>query len=257
VLAADTGGQRGFYCPVGGYGPEIDAAPFPISDRQPVPRARRPPVRATRMHDVAISSDEIFVVDDDKFVHDTLSALLGQVGFRVTSFFDGSSFLEAALARTPACVILDMYMPGETGLDLLEKLDAKNYPAPILMFTGRGDIPSAVAAIRNGAFDFVEKQFDGTIGKRVREAVDAWAHKRQNGGGSDPPLQDSPGYDRLTRRERDVLAQITTAATNREAAANLGISRRTVEVHRRHIMQKLGARNTVDLVHIILKARHA
>jgi two-component system response regulator FixJ len=209
-----------------------------------------------RMRGVAIPSDEIFVVDDDKIVQDLLSAEFTQAGFRATSFFDGSSFLEAALARTPACVILDMYLPAETGLDLLKKLDAKNYPAPILMFTGRGDIPSAVAAIKSGAFDFVEKQFDGTICNRVREAIDAWALERRNGTAADPPSFDSSGCDRLTRRERDVLAQITTAASNREAAVNLGISQRTVEVHRRHIMQKLGARNTVDLIRIVLKVRH-
>jgi FixJ family two-component response regulator len=213
---------------------------------------------AGQMHGPEISSNEIFIVDDDSLVHDALSAIFEQVGFRATSFFDGNSFLKAALARTPACVILDMYMPGGSGLDILKKLKAKNYPAPVLMFSGRGNIPNAVEAIRNGAFDFVEKRLDATIGDRVRQAVDAWAREQQDGAGSEPALLNFPGCDELTRRERDVLAQITTAASNREAAINLGISRRTVEIHRRHIMQKLGARNTVDLVRIVInKARSA
>jgi FixJ family two-component response regulator len=208
------------------------------------------------MNGPAMSNNEIFVVDDDGLVHEALSAIFAQVGYRATSFFDGNSFLKAALTRTPACVILDMYMPGSSGLDLLKKLKAKNYPAPVLMFSGRGDIPHAVEAIRNGAFDFVEKRLDLTIGDRVREAVDAWAREQQDSTGSEHALLDFPGCDQLTRRERDVLAQITTAASNREAAINLGISRRTVEIHRRHIMQKLGARNTVDLVRIVInKAR--
>jgi FixJ family two-component response regulator len=208
------------------------------------------------MNGPAMSNNETFVVDDDGLVHEALSAIFAQVGYRATSFFDGNSFLKAALTRTPACVILDMYMPGSSGLDLLKKLKAKNYPAPVLMFSGRGDIPHAVEAIRNGAFDFVEKRLDLTIGDRVREAVDAWAREQQDSTGSEHALLDFPGCDQLTRRERDVLAQITTAASNREAAINLGISRRTVEIHRRHIMQKLGARNTVDLVRIVInKAR--
>jgi FixJ family two-component response regulator len=211
-----------------------------------------------QMHGSAISSNEIFVVDDDSLVHEALSAIFMQVGYRATSFFDGNSFLKAALARTPACVILDMYMPGSSGLDLLKKLSARNYPAPVLMFSGRGDIPNAVEAIRNGAFDFVEKRLDTTIGDRVLAAVAAWAREQQNGARSESALLDFPGRDQLTRRERDVLAQITTAASNREAAANLGISRRTVEIHRRHIMQKLGAKNTVDLVRMVInKARSA
>jgi FixJ family two-component response regulator len=151
-----------------------------------------------------------------------------------------------------------MYMPGSSGLDLLKKLSARNYPAPVLMFSGRGDIPNAVEAIRNGAFDFVEKRLDTTIGDRVLAAVAAWAREQQNGARSQSALLDFPGRDQLTRRERDVLVQITTAASNREAAANLGISRRTVEIHRRHIMQKLGAKNTVDLVRMVInKARSA
>jgi len=104
---------------------------------------------AAQMNGPAISNNEIFIVDDDSLVHEALSAIFEQVGYRATSFFDGNSFLKAALTRTPACVILDMYMPGSSGLDLLKKLKAKNYPAPVLMFSGRGDIPHAVEAIRN------------------------------------------------------------------------------------------------------------
>jgi two-component system response regulator FixJ len=205
-----------------------------------------------------VSRDEIFIVDDDADVCDALSQVFILEGCRVRTFTDGASFLAAARIRTPACVLLDVHMPGKSGLDILRELDAKTYPAPIFIMSGHGDIPTAVEAIKSGAHDFIEKRSDVVaITARVRETIDGWARQRRQGGGEllSPSF---PGCDRLTPRERDVLKQIAAAASNKEAAENLGISRRTVEIHRIHIMQKLGAKNSMDLARIVLsKGRRA
>jgi len=199
-----------------------------------------------------MSSKEIFIVDDDAAVCSSLSMAFTLEGYRVTTFMDGMSFVAVARNRSPACVLLDVYLPGKSGLDILKELDAGNYPAPIFIMSASGDIPMAVEAIKNGAFDFIQKRLDANaIVARVRETIDVWARQRQPDA-CDPLSRSFPGRDRLTPRERDVLTQITAAASNKEAARNLGISRRTVEIHRVHIMQKLGAKNTADLVRIVL-----
>jgi FixJ family two-component response regulator len=199
-------------------------------------------------------SEEILIVDDDATVRDSLSTLFALEGYRVTTFMDGTSFVSAARTRPIACVLLDIYVPGKSGLEILKDLDANSYAAPILIMSAHGNIPIAVEAIKSGAFDFIEKRQDAiTIVDRVRGAIDAWTRMRQtNGNTSDPLSRAFPGRERLTPRERDVLSQIASAASNKEAAKNLGISQRTVEIHRVHIMQKLGAKNTADLIRIVL-----
>jgi FixJ family two-component response regulator len=199
------------------------------------------------------TSGEVFIVDDDPTVRDMLSEVFAQAGYRAISFVDGASFIVAARERIPACVILDIYMPGRSGLEILKDLDAPNYPAPIFVASGRGDIPSAVEAIKNGAFDFIEKRVDAdTLVARVGEAIKARSHHQQNHDSSEIPSSSFPGCDLLTRREREVLALIAASATNKEAAINLGISQRTVEIHRAHIMHKLGAKNSIDLARKVM-----
>ena len=196
---------------------------------------------------------EIYIVDDDPMVRDALSEVFAQAGFRAVGFVDGASFLAAARERVPACIILDVYMPGRSGLEVLQELDATNYPAPIFIASGRGDIPTAVEAIKNGAFDFIEKRQDaGSLVTRVRDAIMARGQIDQSASGGEPRLRKFPGYDLLTQREREVLALITASATNKEAANSLGISQQTVEIHRAHIMHKLGAKNSVDLARKVL-----
>jgi two-component system response regulator FixJ len=199
-------------------------------------------------------SREIFVVDDDPVVRDVLSEVFAHAGYRAISFVDGASFVAAARERIPACVILDIYMPGRSGLDILRDLDASNYPAPIFVASGRGDIPSAVEAIKNGAFDFIEKRLDAeSLVKRVSDAIAARSQQRRDQHGADTLPESFPGSDLLTPREREVLALIVASATNREAATSLGISQRTVEIHRAHIMHKLGAKNSVDLARKVIR----
>src|SRR5262245_5784671 len=196
------------------------------------------------------SAREIFVVDDDPTVHDVLSSALSQDGFRVVSFPDGNSFLAAAAAQPPACILLDVYMPDRSGLEILKAIDAKRYPAPILMISARGDVPAVVDAIKNGATDFIEKPFkiDAVVG-RVHQIMTSNAAQAD---GMKSQRRNFAGQELLTPREHQVLAQIANGASNKEVGRNLGISMRTVEVHRAHVMEKLGAKNAADLVRIVL-----
>jgi len=193
---------------------------------------------------------EVFIVDDDPLVLNALSVVLSREGYQVTGFGEGASFLAAAKSRTPTCIILDVQMPGQSGLDILRELNAQQYAAPIFIISGVGDIPMAVEAIKNGALDFIQKPFDAsTVVTRVREAVEAWARRAQRGEGISKTF---PGHDLLTARERDVLGQIASGSSNKQAGRELGISPRTIEVHRARIMEKLGAKNAADLVRIVL-----
>jgi FixJ family two-component response regulator len=196
---------------------------------------------------------EIFIVDDDPLVLNALTVVLSREGYQVTGFGEGASFLSAAKTRTPTCIILDVHMPGQSGLDILKELNAQQYAAPIFIISGVGDIPMAVEAIKNGALDFIEKPFDAsTVVTRVREAVEAFARRAQRGGTPDVLSRSFPGHELLTARERDVLNQIAAGSSNKQAGRELGISPRTIEVHRARIMEKLGAKNAADLVRIVL-----
>ena len=196
---------------------------------------------------------EIFIVDDAPRARELLAMLLTQAGFKVALFADGASVVRAARARTPACILLDLHLPGSSGVDILTALDAKRYPAPILVVSSHSDIPGVVEAIKRGAFDYIEKQRVGDrLVARLREAVTAVRQRPADDGALEPAPAAFPGAASLTPREHEVLAQIVDCASNKEAAARLGISRRTVEIHRAHIMQKLGAKNSVDLMRIVL-----
>jgi FixJ family two-component response regulator len=204
-------------------------------------------------------SGEVFIVDDDYMVRDVFCEMFTRAGYPVTKFADGASFVAAARKQTPACVILDIFMPDRTGLEVLKDIDARNYPAPIFMASGRGDIPNTVEAIKSGAFDFFQKQSDArTLVERVRAGIRAFEWGRRNSAGLDVLRPSFPGSDFLTPRERDVLVQIASGASSKEAACVLGISRRTVEVHRFNIMHKVGAKNSIDLARKVLgRERHA
>lgn len=190
----------------------------------------------------------IYIVDDDPAVRDALSVVFNLEGFVVETFSDGDTFVQSASKTHPACVILDVHMPGRSGIDILKSLNAENYPAPIFIISGQGDIPMAVEAIRNGAFDFIEKPFTADkVVERINQGIEAVKRR-----GSDEMAMNFSGADLLTRRESEVLKEITDGSSNKEVGRKLGISPRTVEVHRARIMEKLGARNAADLVRIVL-----
>jgi len=196
---------------------------------------------------------EIFIVDDDYDMREALSAIFRSAGYCTAAFADGKSFLRLARDQTPACVLLDLRMPGLSGLDVLKELDAKSYPAPILIVSGQDDISNVVQAMRSGAFDYIEKRLDAdAIVARVADAIETWKELHQHDESSPPLSPAICGYYQLTRREREVLALIAAAASNKETARILGISPRTVEIHRGRIMHKLGAKNSVDLIRIVM-----
>ena len=201
---------------------------------------------------------DIFIVDDDSEMREILSALCCQAGYPTMSFTDGRSFVHEARHRTPACVLLDIHMPGPSGLEILDEIGAKTYPAPILIVSGRDDVLSVVQAMRKGAFDYIEKDQDGSaIVARIVDAIEMRENMQQRLETRGVLSCTFRGYDRLTPRERQVLAHIVTAASNKQTAISLGISWRTVEVHRAKIMQKLGAKNSIDLMRIVTNATDA
>jgi FixJ family two-component response regulator len=208
------------------------------------------------MTDKLGSRGEIFVVDDDPAIRDTLFVILSTGGYEVICFADGAALLEVARSRTPAAILLDVNIPGKSGLDILKELHGEDYPAPIFMISGQGDIAMAVGAIKSGALDFIEKPFRGTeLVTRLEEAIEAYARRHAQDNVSSVGSLHFPGREPLTRREREVLEQFTAGASNKEAGRTLGISPRTIEDHRANIMKKLGARNAADLVRIVMTAQ--
>jgi two-component system, LuxR family, response regulator FixJ len=195
-------------------------------------------------------TNEVFVVDDDPAVRDALAMALRSEGYVVEAFQDAQALLDVVRMRSPAAIVLDVMLPDQSGLDVLKALKVESYPAPIVLISGHGDIPMAVEGIKLGAYDFIEKPFSmDAILNQLKSAISTQA-KRDSGGNGDLDLGHIGGSV-LTPREREVLREIATGASSKEAGRILGISPRTVEVHRARIMDKLGARNAADLMRII------
>jgi FixJ family two-component response regulator len=207
------------------------------------------------MAEKSAARGEIFVVDDDPAIRETLSVVLSAGGYEVICFADGAALLAVARSRTPSCILLDVNIPGKSGLDILKELRGEDYPAPIFMISGQGDIAMAVSAIKNGALDFIEKPFrGGEIVARLNEAIGAFARRQAENSATRIGSLHFPGREPLTRREREVLEQFASGASNKEAGRTLGISPRTIEDHRANIMKKLGAKNAADLIRIVMTA---
>jgi FixJ family two-component response regulator len=207
------------------------------------------------MRESDTAPENIYVVDDDASVRDALSVMLTLEGFQVFGFADGESFLTAVRQHQPDCIILDVHMPGRSGLDILKELHHRQNAIPLFIISGQGDIPMAVDAIKNGALDFIEKPFHAeTLVTRIREAI-ATARQKADVHAGSRLAPHFPGRDLLTPREFQVLELIANGASSKEAGRCLGISPRTIEVHRARVMEKLGAKNTIDLVHIVLSER--
>ena len=184
----------------------------------------------------------VFVVDDDPALRDSIALLVRAEGLAARTFDSARSFLDTWDRSESGCLIVDLRMPGLSGLDLQERLAGDEAAPPIIFLTGHGTVPAAVLALKAGAMDFLEKPFDpATLLARVREALARDRRRRSN----------ARRLDALTRREREVLEQVASGKTNKVIAVNLGISERTVEQHRAHGMRKLGVRTVATLVRLM------
>jgi two-component system, LuxR family, response regulator FixJ len=208
------------------------------------------------MPSAGLPSRELFIVDDDAMLRDALSVVFTLGGYRVTGFADAQTFLSTVERCMPACILLDLHLPDKSGLVVLKELNAHSYPAPIFIITGDDDVSSAVEAVKCGAFDYLVKPLDArSIVVRVGGAIAAFGKRNGQVETANSSMVDFPGQALLTPREREVLTQIAGGASNKEVGRHLGISPRTVEVHRARIMEKIGARNAADLVRIVLSGR--
>jgi two-component system, LuxR family, response regulator FixJ len=188
---------------------------------------------------------EIHVVDDDPAVRDALHAALSMEGFDVRGFGDAASYHSVGLKRPAAAVLLDVHMPGRSGLDLLNDIRATPNSPPVLIISGHGDVPMAVDAMRRGAEDFIEKPFNlEDVIQKVQSAIAPPSTKVPSRG----PLSI------LSRREIEIIDVIATGASSKEAGTRLNISPRTVDAHRARIMDKLGVKNTAELMRLYFTA---
>ncbi|MDH2384501.1 response regulator [Bradyrhizobium sp. CER78] len=192
----------------------------------------------------------VFIVDDDVRIREALGELLASHGIVAHAFASAGEYVKADKPKRPACLVLDVELPDINGLDLQNQIADGDHP-PIVFITGHGDIPSTVRAIKHGAVDFLTKPFsDAALMQAIRTAVaqDRKAHaERAN---LDVLRQ---RYLDLTPREREVLPLVTSGLLNKQAAAELGISEVTLQIHRRNVMQKMAAVSLADLVRIAEK----
>ena len=197
----------------------------------------------------------VFVVDDDAGIREYLRLLIESVGLRARTYGSAREFLDDYDEEAPGCLVLDVRMPGLSGLDLQDELSARKITLPIIMMSAYGEVPMAVRAMRAGAVDFIQKPFDGqALLDRMQAALEVDARAREE--------EARRGLVRerlstLTPRQQAVLDGLVAGKPSKIIAAELGLSQKTVDVHRFHIMQRLQARSLPDLFRLILIARGA
>ncbi len=188
----------------------------------------------------------VFVLDDDESVRQALSSLLRSVGLNVRLFSSASELLMSEPPGVPSCLVLDIRLPGLSGLELQGKLTERNMPMPVIIITGHGDIPMSVQALKAGAVDFLTKPFrDQELLDAVGRAIEL-DRKRIEEEKAIAFVQSR--YDSLTSREREILDLVTKGLMNKQVAAEVGLSEITVKIHRGHVMRKMAARSLPDLV---------
>ena len=194
----------------------------------------------------------IFVIDDDAAVRDSIALMLGLAGYRTSVFADAEAFLAAWKEDWAGCVIADVRLPGQSGVELQEELRRRGVALPFIIITAHGDVPTARAAFRSQAVDFIEKPFDQ---QQLCAAIDtSFGFEERRIERQDGQRADAEKLGRLTAREREVLEHAARGLHAKEIAVALGISPRTVEVHKTRIMEKLNVRNVAELVRFAIAA---
>ncbi len=193
---------------------------------------------------------QVFIIDDDEAVRDAMVLLMQSVGLQALAYPDAKAFLDAAHDEHPACLILDVRMPGMSGLQLAREAQVRRQAWPIIFVTGHGDVPMAVEAMREGAFDFLQKPFrEETLIQRVQRAIEQ-DHNDQVAASEREEIEER--VKDLTPREREILQRIVDGESNKVIAIELGISARTVELHRANVMDKMQARSLAHLLRQVL-----
>ncbi len=194
----------------------------------------------------------VFLVDDDAAVRHAVQKCLEASGYRVASFRSSEEFLEKLQPEWQGCALLDIRMPGASGLDLQRTLLSKRVPLQIVFMTGHGDIHMCVKAIKAGAVDFLEKPFDQLdLLRAVREAIRQDSAEREIQARQAEILR---RFERLTPREREVMTGVLTGEANKKIAARLGVSYRTIEIHRSRVLSKMEAGSSTELVTLAARA---
>lgn len=192
----------------------------------------------------------VYIVDDDEGMRRALETLLSTVGYQIAAFSRARQFLEAFTPGSPGCLVLDIRMPDMSGLELQAQLNGMGCTIPVVFITGHGDVPMAVQAMKEGAFDFIQKPFrDQDLLDRINHALQLDSHTQgESARRSDVLLR----IDSLTPRERQVMLSVVDGAANKVIALDLSLSERTVEIHRAKVMEKMGARSVAHLVKLHL-----
>ena len=195
-------------------------------------------------------SPVVFIVDDDEAVRSSLRLLLKSVGLVPSALGSAREFLDKYDPAQPGCLVLDVRMPEMSGLELQEKLNLQGAVIPVIFITGHGDVPMAVEAMQAGAFDFLQKPF------RDQDLIDRIQRAMEKDRGNRAALNERglirEHLESLTPREREVLTLVTSGKPNKIMAADLGVSQRTVEIHRARVMEKMGASSLAQLVRMIM-----
>jgi two-component system, LuxR family, response regulator FixJ len=200
--------------------------------------------------DETSSAATVYVVDDDDGMRRALSLLLNTVGYKTAAFASPNDFLEKFQSDTAGCLILDIRMPGMSGLELQQRLNRMGSMLPVIFITGHGDVPMAVQAMKEGAFEFVQKPFrDQDLLDRINHALE---QDRENRGTLARRADVLHRIESLTPREKQVMDLVVDGAANKVIAIDLGLSERTVEIHRAKVMEKMGARSVAHLVKLQL-----